>query len=248
MVFTSIVMAASAAKFGLPGPIALLVGLVVGTLAGGVNGLLVTRLRLPPFIVTLGTLNVFTALTLLYSSGQTIQGKDIPDILLWTGQAITVGGFRITTGVVLMLSMYVVFTYVLANTAWGRHVYAVGDDREAGRLAGIATTRVLITAYLVAGLVYALSAWILIGRVGAASPNAGSEANLDSITAVVIGGTSLFGGRGIIVGSLLGALIVGVFRNGLALAGVDVLYQTLVVGVLVIVAVATDQWIRRVRA
>ncbi|MEA2608638.1 MAG: fructose transport system permease protein, partial [Chloroflexota bacterium] len=88
----------------------------------------------------------------------------------------------------------------------------------------------------------------LIGRVGAASPNAGSEANLDSITAVVIGGTSLFGGRGIIVGSLLGALIVGVFRNGLALAGVDVLYQTLVVGVLVIVAVATDQWIRRVRA
>jgi fructose transport system permease protein len=208
----------------------------------------VTRLRLPPFIVTLGTLNIFTALTLLVSNGASIQGKDIPDILLWTGQAIAIGPFRLTTGVVLMLLMYVVATYVLRNTAWGRHIYAVGDDREAARLAGIAVNRILLSAYLVAGFIFAITAWILIGRVGAASPNAASEANLDSITAVVIGGTSLFGGRGIIVGSLLGALIVGVFRNGLALAGVDVLWQTLVVGVLVIVAVATDQWIRRVRA
>jgi fructose transport system permease protein len=248
MVFTSIVMAGSAANFGVPGPLALAIGLVFGTLAGGLNGLLVTRLRLPPFIVTLGTLNIFTALTLLVSNGASIQGKDIPDILLWTGQAIGIGPFRLTTGVLLMLAMYVIGTYVLRNTAWGRHIYAVGDDREAARLAGIAVNRILLSAYMVAGLIFAVTAWILIGRVGAASPNAASEANLDSITAVVIGGTSLFGGRGIIVGSLLGALIVGVFRNGLALAGVDVLYQTLVVGVLVIVAVATDQWIRRVRA
>jgi fructose transport system permease protein len=248
MVFTSIVMAGSVVNYGVPGPLALVIGLVFGTLAGGLNGLLVTRLRLPPFIVTLGTLNIFTALTLLYSGGQTIQSKDLPDILLWTGQALTIGPFRLTTGVVLMLGMYVIATYVLRNTAWGRHIYAVGDDREAARLAGIAVNRILLSAYLVAGFIFAITAWILIGRVGAASPNAASEANLDSITAVVIGGTSLFGGRGIIVGSLLGALIVGVFRNGLALAGVDVLYQTLVVGVLVIVAVATDQWIRRVRA
>jgi fructose transport system permease protein len=144
--------------------------------------------------------------------------------------------------------MYVIATYILRNTAFGRHIYAVGDDREAARLAGIAVNRILLSAYLAAGFIFAVTAWILIGRVGAASPNAATDANLDSITAVVIGGTSLFGGRGIIVGSLLGALIVGVFRNGLALAGVDVLYQTLVVGVLVIVAVATDQWIRRVRA
>ena len=248
MVFTSIVMAGSAAKFGVPGPVALVIGLLVGTLAGGLNGVLVTRLRLPPFIVTLGTLNIFTALTLLVSSGASIQGKDIPDILQWTGLPIAIGPFRLTTGVLVMLGMYVVATYVLRNTAWGRHIYAVGDDREAARLAGIAVNRILLSAYLVAGCIFAITAWILIGRVGAASPNAATDANLDSITAVVIGGTSLFGGRGIIVGSLLGALIVGVFRNGLALAGVDVLYQTLVVGVLVIVAVATDQWIRRVRA
>jgi fructose transport system permease protein len=248
MVFTAIVMSASASTFGLPGPVALVLGLVVGTAAGGLNGALVTRLHLPPFIVTLGTLNIFTALTLLYSGGQTIQGKDIPDILLWTGQAITIGSFRITTGVLLMLAMYAVVMFVLKNTAWGRHIYAVGDDADASRLAGISVNRVLMSAYLVAGFIYAIGAWIYIGRVGAASPNAGSDLNLDTITAVVIGGTSLFGGRGIIIGSLLGALIVGVFRNGLALAGVDVLYQTLVVGVLVIVAVATDQWIRRVRA
>jgi fructose transport system permease protein len=247
MVFTAIVMAASASTYGLPGPLALVLGLVVGTLAGGVNGLLVTRLRLPPFIVTLGTLNIFTALTLLYSGGQTIN-KNLPDILLWTGTAVTIGPFKITTGVLLMVAMYVVATWVLRNTAWGRHIYAVGDDPEAARLAGIAVNRILLSAYLVAGFVFAVTAWILIGRVGAASPNAAADANLDSITAVVIGGTSLFGGRGLIFGSLLGALIVGVFRNGLALAGVDVLYQTLVVGVLVIVAVAIDQWIRRVRA
>ena len=248
MVFTSIVMASSAANLGLPGPAALVVGLVVGTLAGGINGVLVTRFRLPPFIVTLGTLNIFTALTLLYSGGQTIQSQDLPDILLWTGQAIDIGAFRITTGVLLMLAMYAVFSYILRFTAWGQHVYATGDDREAARLAGISVNRILLSVYLTAGLVYAITAWILIGRVGAASPNAASDANLDSITAVVIGGTSLFGGRGIIVGSLLGALIVGVFRNGLALAGVDVLWQTFVVGLLVIIAVATDQWIRRVRA
>ncbi len=248
MVFTSIVMAASASTYGLPGPLALVLGLVVGTLAGGVNGLLVTRLRLPPFIVTLGTLNIFTALSLLYSGGQTIQSQHIPDILLWTGTSVSLGSFKITTGVILMVAMYLVATWVLRNTAWGRHIYAVGDDPEAARLAGIAVNRILLSAYLVAGFIFALTAWILIGRVGAASPNAASDANLDSITAVVIGGTSLFGGRGLIFGSLLGALIVGVFRNGLALAGVEVLYQTLVVGVLVIVAVAIDQWIRRVRA
>jgi len=121
------------------------------------------------------------------------------------------------------------------------------EHRDAGAASGlINVTQQVGGALGLAVLVVVLG--VLIGRVGAASPNAASEANLDSITAVVIGGTSLFGGRGIIVGSLLGALIVGVFRNGLALAGVDVLYQTLVVGVLVIVAVATDQWIRRVRA
>jgi fructose transport system permease protein len=146
-----------------------------------------------------------------------------------------------------MLAMYLVVGYMLRSTAWGRHVYAAGDDAEAAELAGIRVKRVILSVYLAAGLVIAVAAWILMGRIGSASPNAATDANLDSITAVVIGGTSLFGGRGVLAGSLLGALIVGVFRNGLALAGVDVLYQTLAVGILIIAAVAIDQWIRKVR-
>ena len=233
---------------GLPGVAAIGVGVLVGTAAGLVNGLLVTRLKLPPFIVTLGTLSIFTAIGLLYSRGRSVQSVDLPGILNWTGESFAVGRFRITYGVVLVAVLYLVVGFALANTAWGRHVYAVGDDREASRLAGIRVDRVLVSVYTAAGAIYGLTAWILIGRAGAASPNAITDANLESITAVVIGGTSLFGGRGALLGTLLGALIVGFFRSGLSLAGVDDQYRVLAVGLLVITAVAVDQWIRKVRA
>ncbi len=248
MVLSSIVMAKLSADQGLPGLLALLIGFGVGTLCGLTNGLLVTRLRLPPFIVTLGTLNVFFALNLAYSNSETIRGADMSDLLLWTGNTIDVGDTKITYGSIMMLVMFAVFAWVLKNTAWGRHVYAAGDDAEAARLAGVRTNRVLLSVYVVAGLICAVAAWMLIGRIASASPQAGGSANLDSITAVVIGGTSLFGGRGLVVGTLFGALIVGVLRNGLTLSGVDVLWQDFAVGVLIIAAVAIDQWIRKVRA
>jgi fructose transport system permease protein len=232
----------------VPGLLALLIGFGVGTACGLVNGMLVTRLRLPPFIVTLGTLNVFFALNLAYSNSETIRGTDMPSLLLWTGNTIDIGDTRITYGSILMLVLFGVFWWVLKNTAWGRHVYATGDDAEAARLAGVRTNRVLLSVYVVAGLICAVAAWMLIGRIASASPQAGGTANLDSITAVVIGGTSLFGGRGLVIGTLFGALIVGVLRNGLTLTGVDVLWQDFAVGVLVITAVAIDQWIRRVKA
>ncbi|MCR3752300.1 MULTISPECIES: ABC transporter permease [Lentzea] len=248
MVLTSIVMAKVASETGLPGLPALLLGFLVGTVCGLLNGMLVTRLKLPPFIVTLGTLNVFFALNLWYSGSATIRGSDMPSLLLWTGQTFTVGGTRITYGSILLVVLVAAMAFVLKNTAWGRHVYSTGDDLEASRLSGIRTARVLLSVYATAGLIYAVAAWTLIGRIASASPQAGQTDNLDSITAVVIGGTSLFGGRGAVVGSLIGALIVGVFRNGLALAGVDVLWQTMAVGVLIIVAVSLDQWIRKVKA
>jgi len=248
MVLTSIVMARISTDYGISPVLALGIGLLVGLGAGAVNGLLVTRLKLPPFIVTLGTLNIFLALTLLYSNGATIRGSDMPAALTWTGTAFSVGAFQLTMGVVIMLALYGAVAFVLSQTSWGRHVYAVGDDAESARLAGISVKRVLLSVYLVAGVILAIAAWIQIGRSNAASPNVGADLNLDSITAVVIGGTSLFGGRGTVWGTLLGALIVGVFRNGLSLAGLDVLYQTLAVGVLVIVAVSVDQWIRKERA
>ena len=248
MVFSSMVMAKTAFDAGIPGWLAILLGLVVGAAAGLANGLLVTRVRLPPFIVTLGTLNIFVALTLLYATGRTIRDAELAKGLGWLGETFTIGEVRVTTGVVVMIAMYGFFAFVLRYTAWGRHVYAVGDDAESARLAGIQVQKVLLSVYVVAGIIFAITGWILIGRVGAASPNSGIDANLDSITAVVIGGTSLFGGRGTVIGSLIGALIVGVFRNGLTLAGLQPYYQTRAVGILIILAVSVDQWIRRARA
>lgn len=247
MVLSSMVIALTTVNNGLPPLAGLGLGLAVGLASGAVNGFLVTRLKLPPFIVTLGSLNVFLALTLLYSGGATVRGRDMPSQLTLTGETFALGGVNITLGVVMMIVLYVAVALILHGTAWGRHVYAVGDDPEAARLAGIRVGRVLTSVYLASGAILAVGAWIQIGRSNAASPNIGVDLNLDSITAVVIGGTSLFGGRGAVWGTLLGALIVGVFRNGLSLAGLDVLWQTFAVGVLIIAAVSVDQWIRKAR-
>jgi fructose transport system permease protein len=250
-ILSTMLMATIASRNGVPGPLALLIGVALGLGAGALNGFLVTRINLPPFIVTLGTLSIFTAIALLYSGGQSIQEQDMPAILNWTGTAIRPfgpGSFYVTTGVVIVVLVYLAVGFALSQTAWGRHVYAVGDDAEASRLAGIRVNRVLLSVYTVAGAIYGITAWVLIGRAGAASPNAITDANLSSITAVVIGGTSLFGGRGGLTGTLLGAIIVQSFASGLSLAGVDAQYRLLAVGILVIVAVAVDQWIRKVKA
>ena len=247
VVLASLVMGKLASNNGVPGVIAFLIGFVVAVVAALLNGMLVTRIKLPPFIVTLGTLSIFTAITLIYAQGQVVS-LDPGTFLTFTGKDISIGSFHLTVGVLFMLLLYIGFAYALRQTAWGRHLYATGDDPEAARLAGIRTNRVLLSAYVVAGAVVGIAAWILIGRIQGADPNAGLNYNLESITAVVIGGTSLFGGRGAVVGSLIGALIVQVFENGLALVGVDQNYQVMAVGVLVIAAVAADQWIRSVKS
>jgi fructose transport system permease protein len=172
----------------------------------------------------------------------------MPDILNVMGTRIPIGPFNITLGVLIVIALAAVVAFALSQTAWGRHVYAIGDDIEAARLAGIQVNRVLLSVYTVAGLIYGFTAWVLIGRAGTASPNAVVGANLETITAVVIGGTSLFGGRGGIIGTILGALIVYAFNTGLALAGVDDQLRVLTIGVLIIVAVSIDQWIRKVKA
>ena len=249
MVLSSIMMGRAAVVWGVPVEIAFPLGMLTGLVCGYVNGALVTYLRLPPFIVTLGTWSVFGALVLWVSRSETIRQPDIAaeaPFLQLTGTALSFGGARLTFGSILMIVLAVIVWYVLNRTALGRHIYATGDDPDAARLAGINTNRTLLTVYMLAGLICAIAGWVLIGRIGAASPLAGQTANLDSITAVVIGGTSLFGGRGSIVGTLVGALIVGVFRNGLALYGLDNLWQEFAVGLLIIIAVTLDQWIRRV--
>ena len=246
-IFASMVMAKTAFVNGWPAWAAFMLGIAVGTGAGAFNGWLITKVNLPPFIVTLGTFNVFSALTLFYATGRTIMDKELEPFFLYLGNPIPLGEFKITYGVLLVIVMYLILGFSLRYTGWGRHVYAVGDDIEAARLAGIQVKRVLMSVYVVAGLTFALAAWIVIGRVTVASPNTGGDLNLDAITAVVIGGTSLFGGRGTIFGSLIGAVIVGVFRNGLTLAGVDLYFQLMAIGILIIFAVSVDQWIRKAR-
>jgi fructose transport system permease protein len=243
MALGSIVMTKLAADFGLSAPVAILCGVAVTTLFGLVNGLLVTRVKLPPFIVTLGTLNIAFAITQLYSRAQTI--TNIPDGMNLLGETFDLGGARIAFGSVLVVALYVATWLWLRETAPGRHVYAVGNNPEATRLTGIPTDRVLLTVYALAGTFYGIASMLAVARTGAGDPNAGQTENLDAITAVVLGGTSLFGGRGILLGTLVGALIVGVFRNGLTLMGVSSVYQILVTGILVILAVATDQMSRK---
>jgi fructose transport system permease protein len=251
MVLMSVISGKLAITLGLPATLALGISFAIGTVAGMLNGLLVTRLKLPPFIVTLGTWNIFFALNLWLSGAQSIRSQDIDaaaPLLKFFGNSFRIGGANITYGSLLMVLVFAALWYLLNRTAWGRHVYAIGDDKAAAELAGIRTDRVLVQVYGLAGFICAIAAWAAIGRVGAISPQSFYEGNLQSITAVVIGGISLFGGRGSIMGALFGALIVGVFQSGLRLANVDVLWQVFAIGWLIIIAVAIDQWIRKVSA
>jgi fructose transport system permease protein len=249
MVLSSVVMGQFAFRYGLPPELAVLCGFVVGGLCGFINGLLVARMKLPPFIVTLGMWQIVLATNFLYSANETIRSQDIDanaPILKFFGENIRMGGAVLTYGVIAMVLLVAVLWYVLNHTAWGRHVYAVGDDPDAAELAGVNVKRMLISVYTLSGLICALAGWALIGRIGSVSPTAGQFANIESITAVVIGGISLFGGRGSILGMIFGALIVGVFQLGLRLIGTDPQWTYLLIGVLIIAAVAIDQWIRKV--
>jgi fructose transport system permease protein len=244
MAFGQIVMTKLAVANGVPAIPAIVLGILTCVGFGMLNGGLVTIVRLPAFIVTLGTLNIAFALTHVVSNDLTF--SPLPSELLFFGRTFSVGGADFTYGVVFMLLLYALAWFALSQTAWGRHVYAVGDNREAARLTGINTERVLFGVYAIAGLMYGIAALLLAARTELGDPNAGQTTeNLDSITAVVLGGTSLFGGRGAVIGTLIGATIVGVFRNGLTLIGVQVIYQYLVTGVLVILAVSVDQLTHR---
>jgi fructose transport system permease protein len=247
MAFGQIVMTKLAVANGVPAIPAIILGILTCVGFGLLNGALVTGLRLPAFIVTLGTLNIAFALTHIVSNDLTF--SPLPSALLYFGRTFTIAGADFTYGVVVMLVLYALAWFGLTQTAAGRHVYAVGDNPEAARLTGINTKRVLLLVYTIAGLTYGIAALLLVGRTELGDPNAGQTTeNLDAITAVVLGGTSLFGGRGTVIGTLIGAVIVGVFRNGLTLIGVEVIYQYLVTGILVILAVAVDQLTHRRRA
>jgi fructose transport system permease protein len=243
MVLGTLVIA-KLASGAMPPLAALLIGVGLCAALGALSGTLVTWLKLPPFIVTLGVLSVLTATSELFANGQSFSVHS--KLLTFLGQrSYLFGQIEVTDGMVVMLVLLVTLWFALTQTAWGRNVHAVGDDAEAARLTGISTRRTVLSVYVLGGLIYGIAAWQALGRVPNADPNAFQTGNLDSITAVVIGGTSLFGGRGGVPGTILGALVMTVLANGLTQAGIDSLYQQVATGVLVITAVGIDRLVRR---
>jgi fructose transport system permease protein len=243
MAFGSIVMTKMAVDNNVPPLLAILLGVATCALVGFVNGGLVVGLALPPFIVTLGTFSICFALTHIYSNDETI--SNLPSAMTKLGESFKIGDTAVTYGSLVTLALFAFFWFLLTQTTWGRRIYALGDNPEATRLMGVPVRKQLLMVYVVAGIVYGIAALLLIARTNVGDPNAGQTDNLDAITAVVLGGTSLFGGRGTIIGTLIGALIIGVVRNGLVLMGVAATYQVLITGILVIVAVAVDQIARK---
>jgi len=252
-VLATVVMGKASFTYGVPPAISVAIGLAVGTALGAISGWLVSRMKLPPFIVTLGMWQIVLAANYLYSANETIRSQDIEaqaPFLQFLGTKLQIGGATFTLGVVLMILLFVGLAYALRSTAWGRHVYAVGDDPEAAELSGVDVHKTYMSVYMTAGLICGLAGWVMVGRFGSISPSAttGVIGNIQAITAVVIGGISLFGGRGSVAGALFGALIVGVFELGLRMAGADPQWTFMLIGILIIAAVAVDQWIRKVSA
>jgi fructose transport system permease protein len=243
MALGSIVMTKLAVDSNVPPLIAILLGVATCAAIGFLNGGLVVGLALPPFIVTLGTFSICLALTHIYSKDETI--SQLPTAMTKLGESFKIGDTAVTYGSLVTLALFAFIWFVLTQTTWGRRVYALGDNPEATRLMGIPVRKQLLMVYVVAGIIYGIAALLLVARTGVGDPNAGQTENLDAITAVVLGGTSLFGGRGTIIGTLIGALIIGVVRNGLVLMGVASTYQILITGILVIVAVSVDQIARK---
>ncbi|XEC95290.1 ABC transporter permease [Paenibacillus tarimensis] len=216
--------------------IAVIAGLGAGTLMGVLNGVLVAKGRLAPFIVTLATMTVFRGLTLVYTEGKPITGLNDDFGFLGKGYFL-----QIPMPVIWMVISFAVLYIILKHTTFGRRVYAVGSNEEATWLSGISTSKVKIMVYSISGLLAAVSGIILTSRLNSAQPTAGGAYELDAIAAVVLGGTSLAGGRGWIVGTLIGAVIIGVLDNGLNLLNVSSFYQQVVKGAVILVAVLFDR-------
>ncbi|GAA5346074.1 ribose ABC transporter membrane protein [Planifilum fimeticola] len=216
--------------------LAVLAGLAAGTLMGAANGLLVAKGRVAPFIATLATMTIYRGLTLVYTEGRPITFSNDAFSLLGKGYFL-----EIPVPVIWMLLSFLILYYLLRNTTFGRHIYAVGGNEEAAVLSGIRTDRVKIRVYAISGLFASLAGIILTSRLSSAQPTAGVAYELDAIAAVVLGGTSLSGGRGWIAGTLVGAMIIGVLDNGLNLLNVSSFYQQVVKGGVILLAVLLDR-------
>ncbi|MGC5324319.1 ABC transporter permease [Brevibacillus sp. SYSU BS000544] len=223
-------------KGGMDTSLAVLIGLLMGTILGAVNGLLIWKGKVAPFIATLATMTVFRGLTLVYTEGKPITGLSEDFAMIGKGFF-----FEIPMPIIWMILSFAILYIILKHTTFGRHVYALGSNEEATRLSGINTGKVKVLVYSISGLLAAVSGIILTSRLNSAQPTAGASYELDAIAAVVLGGTSLAGGKGWIVGTLIGAMIIGVLDNGLNLLNVSSFYQLVVKGGVILLAVLLDR-------
>lgn len=233
------VVATSVLKLELPlvllFPLAIVVAFLIGLFSGAFAGFFVTKLNITPFIVTLALMTIWRGAAYMYTDGRPVWG--LPDEFSIFGSG-RIAGIPVPT--LIMVTVYAIAFVVLRHTRFGRHVYAVGGNREAARLAGVNTTRVLLAVYIICGMLSAMSGVLLASRMNSGQPNAGQMYELDVIAAVVVGGTSLFGGRGSIIGTFIGAMLIGVLRNGLNLLDVGSYVQSVVLGVVILLAVLMD--------
>lgn len=231
-------MLAAMLKAGVPGGAAICGAVLVGAFLGAFNGFTISRFRLQPFIVTMATMTIYRGTTLVFTNGRPITGLGKDALYLAMGQGRF---FGIPYNGLLFIFALCVTAYILSRTVFGKGVYAIGGNAEAARLSGISVQSTQIWSYVLSGAFAALAAVILVSRLDSAQPVAGQGYELDAIAAVVLGGTSLSGGRGMMVGTLIGALIIGVLNNGLNLMEVSAFYQQIVKGAVILLAVLMDQ-------
>ena len=225
---------------GMPVTLAILISLILGCILGMMNGLLISYGKLAPFIVTLATLTIFRGATLVYTNGNPIT-KGLSDTFLFQflGQGYIVG---IPFPVIIMFIVFIVLYVLLHKTAFGKSVYAIGGNEKAAYISGVKLNKVKIIIYSISGIMASISGLIITSRLSSAQPTAGASYEMDAIAAVVLGGTSLSGGKGRILGTLIGALIIGVLNNGLNIIGVSAFWQQVVKGVVILIAVLIDRF------
>ncbi|WP_395021693.1 ABC transporter permease [Dongia sp.] len=222
---------------------AMMGAIAVGLLGGAIQGVSITKLKVPPFVVTLGGLSIFRGIALMISGSGPISGFD--DAYRWWGQGrigLDWAGLRVPIPVIIFLGIAAIAFVVLRYTRYGRQVYAVGGNREAARLAGVNVERVLLSVYLIIGFLSGLAGFVLSARLNSAEAVAGMGYELNVIAAVVIGGTSLFGGVGTILGTVIGSILIGVLNNGLVLMNVNPYVQQITIGLILVAVVAFDQF------
>ncbi len=225
---------------GMPVTLAILISLIMGCILGMMNGLLISYGKLAPFIVTLATMTIFRGATLVYTNGNPIT-KGLSDTFLFQflGQGYIVG---IPFPVIIMFIVFIVLYVLLHKTSFGKSVYAIGGNEKAAYISGVKLNKVKIIIYSISGIMASISGLIITSRLSSAQPTAGASYEMDAIAAVVLGGTSLSGGKGRILGTLIGALIIGVLNNGLNIIGVSAFWQQVVKGVVILIAVLIDRF------